>query len=92
MDGKLSNLDCNTPAKKKRKQPTRRVKREGNDNDNKTGRKKRGRWDVSKYCWSCGGGNHDGPDCKKKKPGHKDKATFTNMMGGCTDYCQVISK
>ena len=98
MDKKLSNLDCDETQKRKRKQPNRRVKREnGNnnaDNDDEDGkrttRKKRGRWDVSQYCWSCGAGNHGSGTCTKKKPGHKNNATFRNMMGGCTDFCQII--
>ena len=40
------------------------------------------RWNTKYYCWSCGAGNHPGPKCNKKKPGHKSEATFKNMMGG----------
>ena len=48
------------------------------------------RWNTQHYCWSCGAGNHPSKKCKKRKPGHKEAATFKNMMGGCTDYCQVV--
>ena len=46
------------------------------------------RLDTSKYCWSCGAWNHLGKDCFRKKPGHKDDATFANKMGGSTYYCR----
>ena len=35
------------------------------------------------YCWSHGVNvSHDSCDCKKKKPGHQDTATYCNQMGG----------
>lgn len=37
------------------------------------------------YCWSHGLGhnpNHTSANCRKKKEGHKEKATISNMMGG----------
>ena len=55
-------------------------------------KKARYRWNTSEYCWSCGAGNHPSSKCKKRKDGHKENATFTNMMGGCTDFCQVVPK
>ena len=61
------------------------------NNTTKKTRKKRPRTDVSKYCWTHGAWNHDSADCKFKAEGHQDKATFKNMMGGCTDYCQVCT-
>lgn len=36
----------------------------------------------SKYCWSHGISFHTSADCKKRKEGHKEKATITNRMGG----------
>ena len=36
----------------------------------------------SKYCWTHGLCNHISKDCKNKKEGHKDEATFTNRMNG----------
>ena len=61
------------------------------NNDGVTQRKRRRR-DTSKYCSSCGAGNHIGKDCFKKGANHKDKATFQHMMGGCTDFCQVVNE
>lgn len=67
---------------------TQPQKRESEQNDRKNGKKKlRRRYDTSKYCHTCGG-NHYSKDCRRKAPGHKDEATFKNMIGGCTDYCQ----
>lgn len=35
------------------------------------------------YCYSCGVTvHHSSPDCPRKKPGHKDEATFQNQLGG----------
>ena len=45
------------------------------------------RRNVSKYYWSHGACTHASRDCKKKKPGHKDDATFDDKMGGSTYYC-----
>lgn len=39
---------------------------------------------TGKYCWSHGGCNHYGRECNSKKTGHKDEATFSNLMGGST--------
>ena len=65
-------------------------KRQQDQNDKKEGKKKRRwRYDTSKYCHSCGAGNHLSKDCKRKATGHEDEATFKNMMGGCTDFCQI---
>jgi len=46
------------------------------------------RTNTSKYCWSHGACAHDGNDCKAKKPGHIDTATFHNKMGGSTAFCR----
>ena len=79
----------------------RRVNRSTDDTDEtddgikkkkKTNKRKPFRFDTRFYCWSCGAGNHPSSKCKKKKRGHKVEATFTNMMGGCTDFCQVVPK
>ena len=38
------------------------------------------------YCWSHGWSfdpQHTSATCKRKAPGHQDKATLENMMGGC---------
>ena len=44
------------------------------------------------YCWSHGitrNLKHNSKDCKRKKEGHKDEATLTNKMGGCTERCKA---
>ena len=46
------------------------------------------------YCWSHGitrNLKHNSKDCKRKKEGHKDDATLTNKMGGCTERCKARS-
>ena len=43
---------------------------------------------YQKYCHSHGAGQHNEYDCKKTKDGHKKEATFKNMMGGSTAFCQ----
>ena len=50
------------------------------------------RTNISFYCWSHGACTHPSPECKSKKPGHQDAATFDNKMGGSTAYCQVINE
>ena len=50
------------------------------------------RYNTSIYCHSCGAGNHPSKKCKKKKPGHKNEATFKNLMGGYTDFCQMCTE
>ena len=63
-----------------------------NSNNNNSNKKKRRkpRLDTSKYCWSCGAWNHISADCKNKKSGHKDEATFKNRMGGSTECVQIV--
>ena len=62
-----------------------------NSSNNQTKKKRRKpRLDTSKYCWSCGAWNHLGIDCKNKKPGHKDEATFKNRMSGSTECVQIV--
>ena len=43
---------------------------------------------TDKYCWSHGACGHDGKDCRNKKPGHRDEATFANRLGGSTFFCK----
>ena len=40
-----------------------------------------------KYCWTHGSCAHSSSECKNKATGHKDNATFTDMMGGSTKNC-----
>lgn len=49
-------------------------KHNGNSNKNRVGH--------SKYCWSHGLCNHFSKDCRSKKDGHKDEATYKNRMNG----------
>ena len=47
------------------------------------------------YCWSHGitrNLKHNSKDCKRKKEGHKDAATLTNKMGGCTERCKPATR
>ena len=48
----------------------------------------RPRRNVSKYCWTHGACSHESKECKNKKDGHKDLATFATKMGGNTYYCK----
>ena len=47
---------------------------------------------TEKYCWTHGGCNHFGKDCKTKAPGHKDDATLENKMGGSKAYCKMTCR
>ena len=40
-----------------------------------------------RYCWSCGCCPHWGRNCKSKKRGHQDEATFRNRMNGSNENC-----
>ena len=46
------------------------------------------RRNTSQYCWSHGACSHDSKDCRQKKDGHQDDATFENKKGGSTYYCK----
>ena len=39
------------------------------------------------YCWTYGSCAHSSKGCRMKKEGHKDAATFNNMMGGSNKNC-----
>ena len=39
------------------------------------------------YCWSHGRCGHKSADCRNKKAGHKDDATFANKMNGSLKGC-----
>ena len=56
--------------------------------DNRLNKRPRFRRDTRFYCWTHGAGNHKGVDCRNKKEGHKDAATFKNKMGGSTNFCR----
>ena len=53
---------------------------------------KRKRRVMDCYCWTHGAGNHTSTDCRNKKEGHKDNATFSNRMGGSKSYCKLAGK
>ena len=42
---------------------------------------------TDKYCWSHGACGHTGAQCRNKKLGHKDEATFADKLGGSTFLC-----
>lgn len=47
---------------------------------------RRPRTKNNKYCWTHGACAHDSSECKNKKAGHQDSATFDHMLGGNTEY------
>ena len=46
---------------------------------------------TDKYCWTHGACAHSSTECRNRKAGHKEAATFSNMMGGCTDFVNSSS-
>jgi hypothetical protein len=64
------------------------VNQNNNGGNNGTGPRNRRRTITNKYCWSHGGCNHTSAQCRNKKQGHQDAATFTNRMEGSNDYCR----
>ena len=46
---------------------------------------------IDKYCWTHGACAHSSTECRNCKAGHKDAATFSNMMGGCMDFVNSSS-
>ena len=49
------------------------------------------RTNISFYCWSHGACAHPSPECKNKRPGHQDAATFENKMGGSVAFCRPVN-
>ena len=47
---------------------------------------RRHRTTTTHYCWSHGACAHTSTQCRSKKSGHKDVATFLNKLGGSTAY------
>ena len=41
---------------------------------------------IDKYCWTHGVCAHSSAECRNKQSGHKDAASFSNMMGGSEDF------
>ena len=58
-----------------------------NNGSNKNKSKKNKEKKDRKYCWSHGACAHSGTECNNRKDGHKQDATFQNMMGGSTKDC-----
>ena len=77
----------------KRKSNQKRKRYEENKNQQNDGKKSRNRvrFNTSKYCSIHSASSHNNIECRDKKDGHKDEASFKNMMGGCTDFCQVCT-
>eukprot|EP00957_Ditylum_brightwellii_P130158 9928383-Ditylum_brightwellii.AAC.1 len=42
---------------------------------------------TNKYCWTHGGCNYFGSNCKYPVQGHQNNATFQNKIGGSTKNC-----
>ena len=53
------------------------------NNNNNNGRT---RSKTNKYCWTHGACAHTSTECKNKKTGHQDAATFENRMGDSTAF------
>ena len=45
---------------------------------------------TTKYCWTHGGCNHEGRDCRTPRRGHQVDATFENKMNGSNYYCEKL--
>ena len=58
----------------------------------RNGNQLRRRRNTSKYCWTHGACSHGSAECKNKRDGHQDSATFANKQGGSTYYCQEAHK
>ena len=55
---------------------------------NNSGGSYRKRRNISKYCWSHGACAHTSRECKNKRSGHKENATFSNKLGGNMRFCE----
>jgi hypothetical protein len=45
-----------------------------------------------KYCWTHGSCAHNGKECNRKAEGHKDDASFSNMLGGSSSGCYWLQE
>jgi len=50
-------------------------------------RRPRNQFKNQKYCWTHGACNHTSKSCEQRAQGHKEDATFSNMLGGSTKRC-----
>ena len=62
------------------------------DGSTNNGNRSKSRRVLDSYCWSHGAGNHTSKQCRFKKEGHQDNATFENRMGGSNAYCKRAGK
>jgi len=53
----------------------------------KLNRRPRNPYKNQQYCWSHVACNHTSKACTQRATGHKEEATFTNMLGGSTKRC-----
>ena len=53
-----------------------------NDNNNNNNNNHNNGPRTAKYCWSHGNCAHPSSECNNKRNGHKNEATFSNMMNG----------
>ena len=44
------------------------------------------------YCWTHGSCAHTSKECNHKADGHKDDATFSNMLGGASSDCYWLQE
>ena len=61
------------------------------DNKNPHRSQFRHRRNLSSYCWTHGACSHQSKDCRNKRQGHKDEASFANKLGGSTSYCPTTT-
>ena len=88
-----ANASMNDKVQLKMLEILERIDKKLNDNNKQPPKKRpRGRRVLDFYCWSHGAGNHKSCDCRNKKFGHKNDATFENKMGGSNAYCKVAGK
>jgi len=46
---------------------------------------------ARKYCWTHGACAHTGVECTAKAEGHKEEATFSNLLNGSKKYCYWLA-
>ena len=64
-----------------------------NNNNNKTKKNtSKSQNKHRKYCWMHGSCAHTGKECNRKAEGHKDDASFTNMLGGSSSGCYWLQE
>ena len=67
------------------------VDKKGNDPKENSGKGKgKSKDKFKKYCWTHGACAHTSKECNHKATGHKDDATFHNLLGGSTKNCYML--